>query len=206
MPDVFYQTGEGMQSSKQPIEQQRKAQALWEATWKFCESAAYELEKLNVSKEQRNRVLPTFGMIRSLMTATEDGWKRLLALRLNPAADVAMQEFSFFIQRGLHNLEWTESIFHVPYWDLERAPTSFDIDDDFFRICMARIARISYNREGKGKRDLELGTQLLAAGHWSPAEHIALWKETPQPSALCSKPEDTYNGAGWENYRAFLGA
>ncbi len=216
IPAVFYKTASGMQSSDEPIRHQRIAKFICRLHWKLSAMAATMLEKLDVSKEQRNRLLPTSANIIGLVTMTEDGWKHFLTLRYSPTADKAMQLLAIYIATEIERLKlspdlWLYSDQHIPF----DPGIQYDFDTRCL-IAAARIARISYNAHPKGKKDLELAKQLLKDKHLSPFEHICVFTYKPELSALFCKKEDAYikgvaypvqkygwmAGWGWQTYRS----
>jgi len=194
VPQVFYKQGNGMKSSKMPIENQERAKLLYHSIWAESERIANELSKLGVSKEQSNRVLPTFKHIKVITTGTEDAWKKWLNLRYNENADVAMQLLAEQVNDLIENVSWSYSDKHIPMGN----------ENDNWIEVSARIARISYSNPKSGKNDFDLGNELIKNKHLSPTEHIAQWEYNPLRSAISSKMEDLHENYGWTNYRSMI--
>lgn len=199
VPDTFYKDQRGMQSSDDPIQSNDFAKWIYDKVWLNCLDAAEQLEELGVCKEQINRVIPPIKMIKGIMTGTEDAWDKFLELRTAKNADKAMQEFANSIRYDIGDVNWEISNEHFPYRVEGENVTIMEL--------AARIARVSYSNPGTGKTDTELGKMLLENKHLSPFEHIAVWKEKPKVSAICSKINDflhSYDGKhwGWENFRS----
>lgn len=104
-PDTFFTQGTGMMSSYTPVKHQKLARFIWEWTTRITVFSAKLLERLEVAKEQRNRLIPTNKIIRALVTGTEDAWNAFLLLRNHPTADKAMQELARMIFSEIAGLE-----------------------------------------------------------------------------------------------------
>jgi hypothetical protein len=207
MPSVFYTQGEGMTASDVPVVDQDVARESWRRLCQAGADTADLLSSLGACKEQANRMIPDAKMMRGLLTATEDGWTKFFALRVNRGADRAMIEFATMVRDAVAGAAWRESDLHIPY-DVEvdaMGWTDYSMDDRM-RISGARSARMSYARPGKGKTDEALAATLMGDGHWSAFEHSAVWCPHPLPSAICSKPADVVDTeghiVGWSNYRS----
>ena len=209
IPDKFYKRGVGM-SAGEEIEQfsplDIKCADIWKAVWDYCSNAAIMLEQLGIAKEQASRVLPTFKMMKTIVTANYDAWQKILELRDNPNADVAMQDLAKQIRKCVENPDPSKvkiDPIHQPFWDDERTPNSL-------YVSIARIARISYLSKGLQDEDIILAQRLLDNRHLSPLEQIARWDEYPYISAICSKEEDyaepRFSHWGWTSARAYLEA
>ena len=185
LPEVFYTQGEGMRSSREPIKHQKLAGLLWSASINFSIFITRLLERLEVSKEQRNRLIPPTKYVRSIVTGTEQAWKDFLVLRLSEYADVEMYRFALLVDRAIKDVTWQYSNYHTPYAMLDIEST------------VARIARVSYNRT-KGKDDKKLYTELVAMGHFSTLEHMAIWLDNPHRSVYTKEGSNV----GWESYRS----
>jgi len=211
-PIQFYLKGTGMQAGE-GIELFSELDAycvnVWKNVWDYCVNAAKNLEENGIAKEQASRVLPTFKMMKGIVTGTYDAWKNFLVLRNNPNADTAMQLLAGWIKFWMDIIDVGKDIaihhalIHVPYGE--------DLDytnrDSLF-ILAGRLARISYGEVKTKDSDLALGKRLLKDSHMSPFEHIAHWNTSWARSAVCSKDEDIYfaNGLeyGWLNARAAI--
>lgn len=163
-----------------------------------------------IANEQINRVFGTSQYMRGILTATEDAWAQIIALRDHAAADEATRDLAGMLRMALNGAEWVNAEAHVPYG----ADVEPGTPDQVWNRAAARIARVSNGAPGAGRRsDDELAADLLTEQHMSPFEHIARWQPSPLPSALCSKPEDVmfvddndheFGHYGWENVRAVL--
>ena len=203
MPEMFFNQGEGMSSGfPTDMETQEEAEKIWQSVWKYCSKKAKALADLGIAKEQSSRVLPTFKMMRGLVTGTADAWQRFYDLRSSPLADAAMQEFAQAVMGAIENAETKYGVLHLPFITPEELDAEVFTADEIIAVGAGRIARISYGDVSTKKNDMELGQRLKTNGHLSCFEHSAGWIEFPWSNALCSKPEDMDNNWGWENARA----
>ncbi len=212
-PETFYTKGNGMQASDTPIKHQWLARLIWNTSFTLDVWAAKALEKLDVCKEQRNRVIAPYKYIAGMVTMTEYGWKHFLFLRTAKNADKAMQWAANSIKSKIGTIgepqsnyatKWVYSPYHIPY------DPGIEFGDYQTRamIAAARISRLSYNRLD-GKDDLQSAQRLLKDMHLSPFEHIAEYKRVPNLSAVFCKEgdahiinnEDWQYGYGWNTYR-----
>jgi len=154
IPDVFYTQGEGMASSRTPVENQAKALETWKMVWGYSVACFHGLTQLGVSREQASRVLPAFKMMKGIATGTEDAWAKFLELRDSPLADVAMQDFAAKVKSAIENAEWRVDSQHVPYIIGTESSLLYPMHKLILQ-CSARIARVSYDRAGSGKSDYD---------------------------------------------------
>jgi len=213
IPDTFYTQGEGMASSRVPVENQLKAKETWQMVWGYSVSCFNGLTQLGVSREQASRVLPAFKMMKGIATATEDAWAKFLELRDNPLADVAMQEFAAKVKLAIENAQWNIHFQHVPYMTYDQGEPNYPWNVVVLE-CAARIARVSYDKAGSGKSDYELGKRLLKNKHMSCFDHIAIYRDEPDLSPLTCKQEDMSHlndlgdgflvPQGWETARCMI--
>jgi thymidylate synthase ThyX len=198
-PTTFYRASKGMQAGEPvSVTTAAEAEAVWDEAWRVASVFAVALADMGVAKEQANRLLPPIKLIKGIVTGTEAAWGAFLALRNNPAADTAMQEFARQVKDRLNTVKWGRGRSHVPYGEGLRD----------LKAAAARIARVSYEGGKSVLADVALANRLIEDGHLSPFEHIAIWTENPTPSAICSRRDDytVYGGTvvGWSNYRSYL--
>ena len=205
IPDFFYSKQKGMSSGdKLDDDIQIKAHEIWIKTWEYCKNSMIELDNIGVAKEQASRVLPTFKIMKGLVTATQDGWNKIFELRISPMADKSMFELATKIKNSIDEKEWNYSYLHQPFLLNDEK-----LLQDSGYLAAGRIARLSYGDIKNKDGDIELGKRLLKDGHFSCFEHSAKWVEEPLLSNLSSKPEDKYVDEygyiyGWENLRSTL--
>ena len=223
IPDTFYLQGEGMAvGDPLPYAVSQDIQTAWIEAHEHIYAIIEEFDERTkaylthrgidgrIANGIVNRLLPTTKMMRGIVTATEDAWACLLALRNHPAADSGMQVMARQIQAILDTPGiWRHSNYHVP---LISPPV--DTEEQFkasWKESAGMTARVSYGTPGPGQRSSEdLANDLLLATpmHASPFEHSAMWVECPRSSALCSTLDDMKNKEngvyGWENCRAMI--
>jgi thymidylate synthase ThyX len=198
-PQIFYQQGKGMEAGD-PVDPQTQAavEALWKGAWSAASFYVARLAELGIAKEQANRLLPPIKMVDGIITGTEDAWAAFLSLRLDSAADTAMQRFARSVAAVLPRLRWDYGLTHYPMVG----------GGEPVIVGAARIARVSYTGKSRGD-DEALAERLLKDRHLSPFEHLARFVLNPRPSALASKDGDYVTNPrgqrwGWENYRAHI--
>jgi hypothetical protein len=200
IPPVFYKKGTGMMAGE-PLENQEEARRLWISASDRAVEDARALESLGMAKEQYNRVIGDYRMMRGVMTATESGWQAFLGLRLVPNTNVvdrAMHEVALRVKEAIDGVKWRYATVHAPMADYPLVGLS-SLD-----IAAARMARGSYGQPKAAKTDPELARSLKENRHWSPFEHIATWTRVPLPSRICSLPDDRMFVYGWSSYRVEL--
>lgn len=183
-----------------------------------------ELNNLNIHKQNINRYMESFQVIKVLVTATN--WDNFLLLRNHEAAQPEIQELAKCIDKELKNSkpeylqpgEW-----HIP----------FDIDNDLdiimserLQMSTAKCARISYNNvDGTNsslQKDLNLYDRLVGANpkHLSPTEHQACVPKEDQLDGFNCYYTKKFNGGnpkmiyvkgpyhsnleGWIQYRKLI--
>lgn len=194
----------GMQSTRQLGEKEKKA-----ATEKYLGTLyetvrnVRELAKLNIHKQDINRILEPWAWITTICSATE--WDNFFELRCHKDAHPAFQKIAYMMQEKysegkpelLESYEW-----HLPLaeefritgavWECEQSINSV-------KISVGRCARVSYlTHDGKKDpdADVELHNRLLISKHWSPFEHVA----RPCIEAY----HRSGNFFGWQQYREIV--
>lgn len=198
-PPVFLARRKGMQAGV-PLSPLRQtlARMVWHSSNTLAQAASAALERLDVANEQCRRVLPACHTMNGVITGTESAWQRVLDLRDHDQADSAMQLLALQIRREVETAPWKLGATHMPF-----VTEDVEADPDVWKICAARIARVSYGTPGAKANDLKLGERLLASKHWSPFEHVAdLSDKAIVTSALCCKKEDVWGVWHWQNLRA----
>jgi thymidylate synthase ThyX len=156
-----------------------------EARWKYAALAAADaaqaLNDCGLAKEIVNRPLDPFIRMKSLMTATRDGWMNFFGLRLDAAADPTIQvlarkcfaAYKDSTPRALRADEW-----HLPFIDAEEADTLST--SARLKLSAARCAHLSYEDLQTGERLGEAAAERIYDKlvnslplHASPTEHQA---------------------------------
>jgi thymidylate synthase ThyX len=138
----------------------------------------------------------------AIVTATE--WSNFFHLRNNDAAHPDIHQIAAMMQvlyEECKPLDVGYWAYHLPLVypeDYEAVP---GMRNEFWKmVSVGRCARVSYlTHEGKRdpQADVELHDRLLAAGHLSPFEHVAV------PSML-NVAAFSGNFRGWVQYRKML--
>ncbi len=185
IPDVWGKNQRGMQATIQ-LEEQEAIQA--EYAWIGAANAACDfaerLNRMGVHKQLANRLLEPFLWVTVIVSATE--WDNFFHLRDSDLAQPEMQLTAQSMRKALDAstptpLSWGD--WHVP---LANDPW----------VAAGRLARVSYESEGKSEQEDEaLARRLAASGHWSPFEHIA--------QALRSEHNRNFHRT-WTQWRALV--
>lgn len=191
VPDRFPREHKGMQANEW-VNVGDKEYEHWVHAWLCARDEAIKvsetLSELGMSKQLSNRFLEPAMMHEIILTATE--WENFLFLRADaPAqneirilAEMILEAMNASIPHELVAGEW-----HMPFGDRiddnrlievfgDAVSSDAALTDYRLKITVARCARVSYlNFQGKDdhQADLELYSQLLSSGHWSPFEHVA---------------------------------
>jgi len=168
------------------------ADIAWEDSRLHAIQRHHLLEDQKVHKEQANRLLEPFAMVKVLVSATE--WDNFLNLRLEDGAQSEIREVARGIGKYLLNqkpypipfLQW-----HRPYFGESENNNSF-----YNYVSAGRCARVSYLNHGEDndeRKDYDLAQRLKDNRHLSPFEHVAI-----------SAPGNHANFKGWIQMRSFL--
>lgn len=178
-------------------------------------NAVWQLENAGLHKQNANRYLEPFGHIEVLITATD--YENFFAQRVDKNAQPEFQELATKMARAWLNstpdkLEWGD--WHIPcFQGIDAFYDGPGVSSDLIERATARCARLSYltfDGDASAAKDLQLHTDLVKNGHWSPFEHCAQAKESPQyPWSNFDAPElDQVNGipvirglSHWLQYR-----
>lgn len=152
-----------------------------------------KLVKIGLHKQIANRLLEPWMWITVIVSATE--WINFFTLRCHPDAQPEIQKIAYMMRDLYRESEPEFRIHHLP---LKQPEDNGIMIEDMMKICVGRCARVSYlTHEGKRdpQADIKLHDQLLANGHWSPFEHVA----------ISGGPGWSGNFYGWRQYRKELG-
>lgn len=158
--------------------------------------AARGLLKLNVAKDQVNRLLEPFMWHTVIVTATD--WDNFFALRDHDDAAPAFRKVARMMRVAMNASVPRE----IPYggWHL---PLVSEIEEDLigpFAAAAAsagRCARSSYSNHRKpetGRESMDRWLGLSGKGHWSPGEH---------PACCVANTGYLGNFRGWKQLRKF---
>lgn len=189
-PETWYKNGKGMSPNEELGT--HSAEEFW-INARLNASISHEMMELHqVHKEQANRLLEPFTMVKVLVSATE--WDNFLNLRLEDGAQSEIREVARGIGEYLLNqkpypipfLQW-----HRPYFGESENNNSF-----YNYVSAGRCARVSYLNHGEDndeRKDYDLAQRLKDNRHLSPFEHVAI-----------SAPGNHANFKGWIQMRSFL--
>lgn len=199
-PETWWRNGRGMSPSEQITESEPGDITLEgiDFCWNNVRTVALDehsgMEHYGVHKEQANRLLEPFAMVKVLVSATE--WDNFLNLRLEGGAQSEIREVArgigeYLLSRTPLCSDWFS--WHTPYYaDFSYASAGLSFAD----VSGARCARVSYlNHDGVTDevKDLELAIRLTRDKHLSPFEHVAV-----------AVPGKHANYNGWLQYRHIL--
>lgn len=197
VPDKWMANGKGMSPSE---ELSNHMSLLANDTWTEARDVAIQSHRfmedgVGLHKEQANRLLEPFVMVKVLLSATE--WDNFLNLRLEDGAQSEIREVAQGIGKHLiegtpRYIDWME--WHMPFME---SCKSWDGERVYRNQSAARCARVSYLNHDKSEpdwnKDLELADRLIESKHLSPFEHVAM---------ACPGRSGNYNG--WLQYRSLL--
>ncbi len=130
-------------------------------------------KKYGIHKQTLNRALEPWLRIRTLVTATD--WQNFFDLRLASDAQPEIRSLAQAMQKAMAKSTPRADAFHTPYIDNR---DQFVCTQDHAAASVARCARVSYARlDGRDhsiEDDIALRDRLLASGHLTPFEHVAL--------------------------------
>jgi thymidylate synthase ThyX len=211
--------GNSVDPCKLNVTAKQAAKHEWLAARDSAIKHAERMLELGLHKQIANRILEPFMHMTVLVTATE--FENFFSLRAHPDAQPEFQDLAYKmldLYQSNEPQKLKEGEWHIPFgdklneeivWALankerDLRAMSNTADEEIvnlqkqtikLKIATARCARTSYlNFEGKDdyNKDIELHDILANSGHWSPFEHSA--------KAL-SKPTQSGNFVGWEQYR-----
>lgn len=158
------------------------AHSLWIDAANSMQTYAMELMNMSVHKQDANRLLEPFLHVDLILSGTE--WDNFLKLRCAPDSQPAFKAIADKIK---HYVDTDKGVlispgdWHIPFKDTFYEGLTFEQN---IKVCIARIARVSYLRYGAEdielEKDIELAERLLASGHLSPLEHVAKAVSNPR--------------------------
>lgn len=129
-------------------------------------------ERYGVHKQLLNRALEPWLYMHTIVTATEVD--NFFKLRLAKDAQPEMQDLAQAMLLSMFNKPKAEDAWHFPYRDLIKVAET----DEKITRNVAACARVCVMKHGGGEPTLEqdksLYEKLLAGGHLTPFEHVAV--------------------------------
>jgi thymidylate synthase ThyX len=198
MPVFWGKNQSGMQAKVEIAGAEKKAAIQkWLAARDSAVACCRELNALGVHKQIANRVLEPWSHITVVLSGTEFG--NFFNLRCQPEAQPEFQALACQM-RDLYYSQSPDPLWpgqwHLPLIAPEDE-TSLPLED-LKKISVGRCARVSYLTH-VGRRDVQedimLHDRLVANGHMSPFEHVAM-------SLDCNRWSGNFRG--FEQYRKTL--
>lgn len=197
-PETWWRNGRGMSPSEQITESEPGDMTLEgiDFCWNNVRTVALDehsgMEHYGVHKEQANRLLEPFTMVKVLVSATE--WDNFLNLRLEDGAQSEIRE----VAREIGNYLLNQKPYSIPFLQWHRPYFGESENNNFFYnyVSAGRCARVSYLNHGEAndeRKDYDLAQRLKDNRHLSPFEHVAI-----------SAPGNHANFKGWIQMRSFL--
>lgn len=165
---------------------------------------AWLLSKVGLHKQLTNRIVEPWMWHTAIITATT--FDNLFKLRAHPDAQPEFQSLAWKMidardKSVPRQIGWNG--WHLPYVDgiSMSGPVEGPSDPtlDIPKVSAACCARVSYVRQSDRravKEDVTFTERLIASGHWSPLEHVAMACEGEGPSG-------NFTG-GWKQLRKFF--
>lgn len=152
------------------------ARALWSMSRGFSLVISKLFHKLNIHKQNANRVLEPYTYVDLVLSGTE--WDNLLHLRCaldaQPDFKIVADKIAELIRTDVFPRELKPGQWHVPFIDTYHQHLTLQQN---IQVAIARIARVSYMRHGSDEieleKDIALAKTLSSSGHLSPLEHVA---------------------------------
>lgn len=181
---TFTKNKPGMAADEVLDESAVQAEQIWRSMASVSVMAAEKMARLEVHKQQANRILEPYVWHTALLTSTE--WDNFLNLRDHAGAGSEMQKFARLVRELLEKstpkkLEVGQ--WHLPYMDDANEFSSVIREMDMpphevlAAISVARCAAISFERQYVKKTVVEYldrHDNMHRNGHWSPFEHQAV--------------------------------
>jgi hypothetical protein len=193
-PEVWGAEQKGMQSGAE-IEDVCGALTVWNNAMEDAVHNAVRLHEMGVHKSICNRLLEPFTHMVTLVTATE--FENFFSLRAHTDAQPEFRILAtHMLERYLDHVPTrrAEGEWHMPFSDDIKELRQLDFDP--IMVIAGRCARLSYlTHDGvrDPKLDFDLAERLVASGHWSPFEHLAL--------PMARRDDWSGNFRGWQQLR-----
>ena len=171
----------------------RAAEAAWLSARDAALAHAEQLRTTGVHKQIVNRVLEPWMWASVIVSSTT--YDNFFTLRCHPDAQPEIKRLADLMRVAFEAstpIPRAAGEWHLPFVGVDDGDLSIEARK---QVSVARCARVSYLTH-VGTRDIAadmvLHQRLLAAGHWSPFEHVA----------VAASDESRFNNfAGWQAYR-----
>lgn len=177
----------------------KACRAHWLSACREAVAHARVLARLGLHKQIVNRVVEPWAWITVIATGVDHAWENFFHLRCSPAAEPHICHLATMARAAYDGSTPTKlgvGRWHLPFFGFPGDEVITVSNRPM--VAVARCARVSYlTHEGNRdvQEDLRLHSRLVAGGHWSPFEHVAMASDD-------TRPEDGGNlGPGWVQYR-----
>lgn len=167
-------------------ENRDKAEADWMGALRDAIAHAKYLADLGVAKQDVNRLLAPFMWNTIIATAPLTDWLHLLNQRLHKDADPKIQRLAKEIRTSLNEGKFEMGDVHFPFGiygsDGNKLETGGYNTKATVAINTVKCARVSYLKLDDFDLDYayQKHDELMANGHWSPFDHIAIQIDEPE--------------------------
>ena len=191
IPGEWGANQKGMQAGDRlPPGVEQECMAIWLEARNHMLRLSQELAGKGVHKQLANRLLEPFQYITVLVSATE--YSNWFHLRCHPAAQPQIRDLAekmWQVYKTSQPKKLAMGSWHTPLiaedeeWIIideliERHNGDREAADlDYLKVSVGRCARVSYlthNGVRDISEDIRLCNDLIADGHWSPFEHVAM--------------------------------
>lgn len=183
-PEEFAHRVAGM-TQGEAIEDQEKANLIWDHHVEHCLATAEEMGKLDIAKQQRNFVLQDLCPLVEIVTATD--WSNFAALRTElkddgtPVARPEVHKAATALMSVIGQStpeEVSEGMWHVPLMDPDEIMELVETHgwEYVAYVSAGRCARVSYDKHRESEpwdASVARAKKLLSGGHMSPFECVA---------------------------------
>ena len=202
VPQQWPKNQAGMQASKfvTGIDAEY-AEDLWLTARDTATGIAWQLSEPvpNIHKQIASRLLEPFMWHTAIISSTQAGLDNFFLQRDHEDAQPEMQTLARAMRKALDKSVPIRATFHIPFNN--SAPTG--ALEPAFITAVARCARVSYGRELEEKtyeEDVALVERLIRSGHWSPTEHLGIFRTETSEDSLYHGPH-LGNFEGWSQLR-----
>lgn len=175
IPDILLKNKSGMGGGT-PLsdEDAQKARAIMLEVYQACRKGAEALRDLKLHKQDANRYLDYFTMVRVVATASRKSWSHFLAQRDKGVDQVqpAIAVLARTVREALEASVPRQGTWHVPWVSHGQAPAWSPTEDDLL-MSVGYAARTSYLREDVTDDFKARLGWFWTHGHSTPFDHAA---------------------------------
>ena len=170
----------------------------WAGALEDAVSHAWLLGSYGVHKEIASRLLLPFSWTTCIISTTMPGLENFFLQRDHEDAQPEMQALARAMRKALEASTPLKRTTHVPF----DSGYGARLESAMIR-SVAHCARVSYGRELEEKtygEDVALVERLIRSGHWSPTEHLGIFRTETSEDSLYHGPH-LGNFEGWSQLR-----